>query len=56
MKRVFFTGANLIDGVNAPKPNSTVVVEDDRIVAVGADGGGQNRPPATPSSTSAARA
>ena len=40
MKRVFFTGANLIDGVNAPKPNSTVVVEDDRIVAVGADGRG----------------
>lgn len=38
MKRVFFTGANLIDGVNPPKPNSTVVVEDDRIVTVGADG------------------
>ena len=38
MKRVFFTGANLIDGINPPKPNTTVVVEDDRITAVGADG------------------
>jgi imidazolonepropionase-like amidohydrolase len=38
MKRVFFTAANLIDGVNPPKPNSTVVVEDDRIITVGADG------------------
>jgi len=38
MKRVFFTAANLIDGVNPPKPNSTVVVEDDRIIAVGPDG------------------
>ncbi len=38
MKRVFFIAANLIDGVNPPKPNSTIVVEDDRIIAVGADG------------------
>ncbi|HKD67108.1 MAG TPA: amidohydrolase family protein [Candidatus Binataceae bacterium] len=38
MKRVFFTGANLIDGINPPKPNTTVVVENDRIIAVGADG------------------
>jgi len=38
MKRIFFTGANLIDGVNPPKPNSTVVVEQDRIIAAGADG------------------
>jgi len=39
MARVFFNGANLIDGVNPPRPNSTVVVEDDRIIAVGTDGG-----------------
>jgi imidazolonepropionase-like amidohydrolase len=39
MKRTFFTGANLIDGINAPKPNRTVVVENDRIIAVGPDGG-----------------
>jgi imidazolonepropionase-like amidohydrolase len=38
MARTFFTGANLIDGNNPPKPNSTVVVEDDRIVAVGSRG------------------
>jgi imidazolonepropionase-like amidohydrolase len=38
MARIFFTGANLIDGVNPPKPNSTVVVEGDRIIAVGTDG------------------
>lgn len=38
MKRIFFTAANLIDGVNPPKPNTTVVVEDDRITAVGTDG------------------
>ena len=38
MKRIFFTAANLIDGVNPPKPNTTVVVQDDRITAVGADG------------------
>lgn len=37
MKRTFFTAANLIDGVNPAKPNSTVVVENDRIVAAGAD-------------------
>ena len=39
MGRTFFVNANLIDGVNPPKPNSTVVVEDDRITAVGANGG-----------------
>jgi imidazolonepropionase-like amidohydrolase len=38
MKRAFFTAANLIDGVNPLKPNSTVVVENDRIIAVGPDG------------------
>jgi imidazolonepropionase-like amidohydrolase len=38
MKRAFFTAANLVDGVNPSKPNSTVVVENDRIVAVGPDG------------------
>jgi imidazolonepropionase-like amidohydrolase len=38
MARMFFTGANLIDGVNPPKPNTTVVVENERITAVGTDG------------------
>ena len=38
MARIFFTGANLIDGINPPRPNSTVVVENDRITAVGANG------------------
>lgn len=38
MARTFFTAANLIDGENPPKPNSTVVVEDGFITAVGAGG------------------
>ena len=38
MGRVFFRGANLIDGMNKPQPNSTVVVEGDRIKAVGTNG------------------
>jgi imidazolonepropionase-like amidohydrolase len=38
MGRIFFRGANLIDGVHAPKPNTTVVVEGERITAVGANG------------------
>ncbi len=38
MARTFFTAANLIDGDNPPKPNSTVVVEDGYITAVGAGG------------------
>jgi imidazolonepropionase-like amidohydrolase len=38
MARIFFTGANLIDGVNPPKPNTTVVVENERVTAVGTDG------------------
>ncbi len=29
MGRIFFTAANLIDGVNPPQPNTTVVVEGD---------------------------
>jgi len=36
MGRTFFTAANLIDGDNPPKPNSTVVVEDGFITAAGA--------------------
>ena len=36
MGRTFFTAANLLDGTNPPRPNTTVVVEDDRIIAVGA--------------------
>ncbi|HEV3111574.1 MAG TPA: amidohydrolase family protein [Candidatus Binataceae bacterium] len=39
MGRIFFTAANLIDGVNPPQPNTTVVVEGDRIAAVGTGGG-----------------
>jgi imidazolonepropionase-like amidohydrolase len=35
MSRIFFRRANLIDGVHAPKKNATVVVEDERITAVG---------------------
>jgi imidazolonepropionase-like amidohydrolase len=38
MGRIFFRRANLIDGRNAPKKNSTVVVEDDRITAVATNG------------------
>ena len=38
MGRIFFRGANLIDGVHAPKPNTTVVVEGERIAAVGTNG------------------
>ncbi|HVA80196.1 MAG TPA: amidohydrolase family protein [Candidatus Binataceae bacterium] len=38
MGRTFFRRANLIDGRNAPKKNATVVVEDDRITAVAANG------------------
>ena len=38
MGRVFFRGANLIDGVNKPQPNTTVVVEGERIKAVGTNG------------------
>jgi imidazolonepropionase-like amidohydrolase len=38
MARTFFTAANLIDGINSPRPNSTVVVEGDRISAIGSAG------------------
>lgn len=38
MGRIFFRRANLIDGINAPKKNTTVVVENDRITAVGTNG------------------
>src|ERR1700733_3008154 len=38
MGRTFFRRANLIDGRTAPKKNSTVVVEDRRITAVGTNG------------------
>src|SRR5262249_29712348 len=38
MGRTFFTAANLLDGVNPPQPNTTVVIEDDRITAVGTNG------------------
>jgi imidazolonepropionase-like amidohydrolase len=48
MARIFFTGANLIDGINPPKPDRTVVVENDRITAVGANG---NVPQPTPRDT-----
>ncbi len=35
MARTFFVGANLIDGINKPKANMTVVVEGERVTAVG---------------------
>ena len=38
MKRAFFTAANLVDRVNPPEPNSTVVVENNRSITVGQDG------------------
>ncbi len=38
MGRIFFRRANLIDGVNAPKKNATVVVEGERITAVATNG------------------
>jgi hypothetical protein len=38
MGRTFFRRANLIDGCNAPRKNSTVVVEGNRIAAVAANG------------------
>ncbi|HVN88946.1 MAG TPA: amidohydrolase family protein [Candidatus Binataceae bacterium] len=38
MGRTFFRRANLIDGINAPRKNATVVVEGERITAVGTNG------------------
>lgn len=38
MGRIFFRGAHLIDGAHAPKANATVVVEGERISAVGTNG------------------
>jgi imidazolonepropionase-like amidohydrolase len=38
MARTFFRRANLIDGVNPPKKNATVVVDGDRVTAVGTNG------------------
>lgn len=38
MGRIFFRRANLIDGIHQPKKNTTVVVENDRIAAVGTNG------------------
>jgi imidazolonepropionase-like amidohydrolase len=38
MERIFFRGAHLIDGAQAPKANATVVVEGERISAVGTNG------------------
>ncbi|HKV53889.1 MAG TPA: amidohydrolase family protein [Candidatus Binataceae bacterium] len=37
MGRTFFRRTNLIDGVNPPKKNTTVVVDGERITSVGAD-------------------
>ncbi|HJU10627.1 MAG TPA: amidohydrolase family protein [Candidatus Binataceae bacterium] len=37
MSRTFFRGANLIDGINPPKKNSVVVVEDERITSVSSE-------------------
>ena len=38
MGRIFFRGVNLIDGEHKPQPNSTVVVQGQRIKAVGKNG------------------
>jgi len=38
MGRIFFCGVNLIDGVHAPVKEASVVVEGDRITAVGSNG------------------
>lgn len=38
MGRIFFRGANLIDGIHPPKPHTTVVVEGERITAAGSNG------------------
>src|SRR5271168_377547 len=38
MARIFFQGANLIDGEHGPLPNATVVIEGERIAAVGSNG------------------
>ena len=38
MERIFFRDANLIDGIHKPKRNATVVVEGERITAVGTNG------------------
>ena len=37
MGRIFFRRVNVIDGIDPPKANTTVVVEGDRITAVGVD-------------------
>ncbi|HZP45443.1 MAG TPA: amidohydrolase family protein [Candidatus Binataceae bacterium] len=37
MGRIFLQGANLIDGLHAPRKNHTVVIEGERISAVAAD-------------------
>jgi imidazolonepropionase-like amidohydrolase len=37
MGRTFFRNANLIDGINPPRKNSMVVVEDERITNVGSE-------------------
>lgn len=39
MARIFFRGANLIDGIHQPESNATVVVDGEHIVAVSANGG-----------------
>ncbi|MGH8009801.1 MAG: amidohydrolase family protein, partial [Candidatus Binatia bacterium] len=38
MGRIFFREANLLDGAHAPQPHTTVVVEGERITAVGTNG------------------
>src|SRR5215468_3279451 len=39
MGRTFFRNANLIDGINPPRKNSVVVVEDERITSVSNEAG-----------------
>ena len=44
MSRTVFTGANLLDGANPPRPATTVVVEGERIAQVALDGAVAPRP------------
>jgi imidazolonepropionase-like amidohydrolase len=44
MSRILFSGANLLDGENSARPGQTVVVEGERISAVGADDAVESRP------------
>ena len=44
MSRIVFAGANLLDGENPARPGQTVVVEGNRIGAIGPDVSYESRP------------